>query len=109
MFYSNFRNLCELKGVSRTKACTDCGISRTAWNKWKDGATPNGITLQRFSEYFGVPVQRLLQTDEKNPATTVAHGDRSEKDIILLDWFHSLPEEKRQAILALGDAPKELL
>lgn len=60
MFYDEFVALCAGKGVSRTKACTDCGVSRTAWHKWENGATPNGATLNKFAEYFGVSVSRLL-------------------------------------------------
>ena len=54
MFYDNFLKLCEKKGVSRTKACVDCDVSRTAWRKWEGGAVPNGATLNAFADYFGV-------------------------------------------------------
>lgn len=49
-----------MKEVSRTKACIDCGVSRTAWHKWEDGATPNGSTLSCFARYFGVSVDYLM-------------------------------------------------
>ena len=65
MFYDRFVQLCNLKGVSRTKACVDCGVSRTAWHKWEDGATPNGVTINKFSIYFGVSVGYLLGEEKK--------------------------------------------
>ena len=65
MFYDEFVKLCDKKGVSRTKACVDCGISRTAWHKWEDGATPNGTTINKFAAYFGIPVGQLLGEEEK--------------------------------------------
>ena len=38
-----------------------------------------------------------------------ADGDAlSPEDKALLTWFHSLPQEKREALLSLGDAPKDL-
>ena len=38
-----------------------------------------------------------------------ADGDAlSPEDKALLTWFHSLPQEKREALLSLGGAPKEL-
>lgn len=76
MFYDRFIELCEKKGVSRTKACTDCNVSRTAWRKWADGATPNGTTLNSFSSYFGVSVGYLLgeaEQKEKAPANAEAY------------------------------------
>lgn len=48
------------------------------------------------------------KSDQKEKPTTFAGDEFSEKDRRLLSWFHSLPQEKRQAILNLGDAPKEL-
>jgi len=73
VFYDHFVELCAKKSVSRTKACTDCGVSRTAWHKWEDGAIPNGSTLNMLADYFGVSVSFLLET-ETAPAET---GKRS--------------------------------
>lgn len=65
--------------------------------------------LYEIAAKYNVSVAWLEgKTDKKEPAPTVSSGDRSDADVILLNWFHSLPEEKRQAILSLGDAPKEL-
>lgn len=78
MFYDEFVALCNSKGVSRTKACIDCDVSRTAWHKWENGATPNGATLSKFAEYFGVSVSFLLgEQKEKAPAE---NGERSMSD-----------------------------
>ena len=65
MFYDRFVELCNQKGVSRTKACVDCEISRTAWHKWENGVTPNGATINKFALYFDVPVGVLLEQEAK--------------------------------------------
>lgn len=79
MFYDNFLLLCQKKGVSRTRACTDCDLSRTAWNKWQGGAVPNGETVNRLADYFGVTTDFLLGTEtEKDPAVP---GEVSEDDL----------------------------
>lgn len=79
MFYDSFISLCKKKGVSRTKACIDCGLSRTAWNKWQGGAVPNGETINRLADYFGVTTDRLLGTEtEKDLAKP---GEVSEADL----------------------------
>ncbi len=77
MFYDEFVKLCKIKGVSRQKACIDCDVSRTAWNKWKNGATPNGATIQKIADYFGVSVDFLLTGEEKAPTS---EGERRVND-----------------------------
>lgn len=60
MFLDRFEDLCKQKGVSKQKACLDCGLSRTAWNKWKAGAVPNGEALQTLADYFEATTDYLL-------------------------------------------------
>ena len=108
MFYDEFLRLCEKNGVSKTKACVDCGVSRTAWRKWADGAVPNGATLDKLAAYFSVSVDFLLGQEKEKPSTVSGEG-LSDSDIKLLEWFRSLPEEKRRAILIASDAPEDVL
>ena len=70
VFYDLFCELCSLKGVSVTRATIEIGLSRTIGTKWKrTGATPNGETLNKIAEYFGVSTDYLLgQEAEKAPA-----------------------------------------
>ncbi len=70
MFYDEFINLCASRGISKQKACIDCGISRTAWNKWRNGGLPNGATIGRLAEYFGVTSDFLLGGTETEKAPT---------------------------------------
>lgn len=77
MFYDEFVRLCAIKNVSRTKACVDCGICRTAWHKWENGATPNGSTLNLFADYFGVPVDFLLSAEENVAYARPRFGQRT--------------------------------
>lgn len=98
MFYDRFIKLCDLKGVSRTKACLDCGISRTAWHKWEDGATPNGATINKFATYFDVTVGSMLDEEkEKSPDEFVL--TKGEKD--LLELFRLIPENQQPVVLAM--------
>ena len=66
MFYDLFCRLCQEKGVSPTRATIEIGLSRTIGTKWKKtGATPQGDTLQKIADYFGVSVDYLLGNEEK--------------------------------------------
>ena len=65
MFFDRFKQLCDLKGVSIYKAATEIGLNRAAANKWKAGSIPNGQTVAKLAEYFGVSVGYLLGEEEQ--------------------------------------------
>ena len=92
MFYDLFCQLCEQKGVSVTRATVEMGLSRTIGSKWKrTGATPNGETLNRIAEYFGVTTDYLLTGEEtKTAAIDVVDDDLRE----YLDELRSRPEKR---------------
>ena len=87
MFFDRFEDLCKQKGVSKQRACIDCGLSRTAWNKWKAGAIPNGDAVQSLADYFGVTTDYLLTGEEPKKAPT-QEGERkvSDDDIKFALW-----------------------
>lgn len=111
VFYDTFHKLCLDKGVSDSRACTDMGLSRSYAAKMKNkDETPSMDSLSAMSEYFGVSVDYLLHGDEpQKEKPTAQGGELTEKDVALIKWFRSLPEERLRAILVSQDAPKELL
>ena len=69
MFFNRFKALCDEKGISVYRACTDIGLNRSAVAKWKNGGKPNGSTAAKLADYFGVTTDYLLgQSEEKAPA-----------------------------------------
>ena len=92
MFYDLCCQLCEKKGVSVTRATVEMGLSRTIGSKWKrTGATPNGETLNRIAEYFGVTTDYLLTGEEsKNAAIDTVDADLRE----YLDELRNRPEKR---------------
>lgn len=105
MFYDNFVKLCAQKGVSCKRAVTDIGLSNSISTKWKNGAIPNGATLQKLADYFGVSVESLLSDEsvsEKNePPATNEELDKELEGIEFALWgeVHNLtPEEKKDVI-----------
>lgn len=94
MFFDIFSDLCKEKGVSRTKAAEEIGLSNSITTKWKKtGATPGGETLERVAVYFGVSIDRLLGKEEKSPDEFVL--TEGEKKLILL--FRKLPVELQES------------
>ena len=74
MFFDRFQTLCEQKGISVYKACTDIGLNRSAVAKWKAGGRPNGNTAGKLAEYLGVTTDYLL-TGQTGPKLTVTDDD----------------------------------
>lgn len=66
MFFTRLKQLCDERGISVYRACTDIGLNRSAVAKWKAGGKPNGSTAAKLADYFGVTTDYLLgQSGEK--------------------------------------------
>ena len=64
MFWDTYKKLCDEKKIAPTAAGVAIGVTNAAVSKWKKGAVPNGVTLQKIADYFGVSVAYLLGEDE---------------------------------------------
>ena len=111
MFWDNFVRLCNQAGKYPNTVAAEVGVKSTGTvTGWKNGANPRQAVLLKLADYFGVTVDYLLNAEKENPT---AQGDGvdtiTEKEVRMLKWFRSLPEEKRRAILISQDAPKDLL
>lgn len=100
MFYDRFKQLCDRKGVSVSRACIEMGLSRSIAAKWKNTRTnPSAEVLPKIAAYFGVTADYLLTGMENAPAET---GGR---DIGFDDFTYAMQEEARD----LTDEDKQLL
>ena len=62
-------------------------MSRTAWNKWRDGAIPSGENIQALANYFGVTTDYLLTGEESEKAPTQAGERRASDEAIKFALF----------------------
>lgn len=60
MFWNNFVKLCTQRGTTPTAVVHILGVAGGSVTKWKNGAVPRDVTLQRIADYFGVTVDYLL-------------------------------------------------
>ena len=84
MFYDLFCKLCTEKGVAPTRAALDIGLSKSTPTAWKKRQlTPQGDTLNKIADYFGVSVSYLLgqETQKEKPANVDGLTERDKKDI----------------------------
>lgn len=103
MFYDRFLELCSQKGVKPGRACLDMGLSRSLAAKWKTEKTkrPSVDALEKMSDYFGLPIDRIL-TAEELPET----GDPELTEI--LEEMKNRPEMRMLFKLSAGATPDDV-
>ena len=115
-FYEKFTKLCEESGKKKSPVCEELGLSRTAWAKWRDGATPEGNTIRRIADYFGVSYAYLVDDSIEEAATPEDDGDttrireamRRRPGIkLLFDALEDAPDSDLYETLALVHRLKE--
>lgn len=70
--YENIKSLCDEKEIKPGKMCTDIGISKSTMTDLKNGRR-TGVSLetaQKIADYFGVSVDRVLGSEQKEKPTT---------------------------------------
>ena len=110
MFWDNFVRLCNKVGKYPNTVAAEVGVKSTGTvTGWKNGAKPRQSILKKLCDYFGVTEADLMGDDSaQKEKPTAQGGELTEKDVALVKWFRSLPEEKLRAILVSQDAPEEL-
>lgn len=114
MFYDIFKQLCEDKGITPTKASIEIGFSKGSVSYWKkrynegNDAKPDSYTAAKIADYFGVSVDYLLgRTDD--PVDYDANGDAlAEIPLTYVEAAHGDMKKAKEIMLAAeSDAMKE--
>lgn len=107
---NNINRVLKERGMTGADLSRLIGVSSGVYSQWNTGTTkPSAKRIAKIAEVLDVSVEYLL-TGAKKETTAVPKNDGvSEKDIRLIEWFRSLPEEKQKAILASQDAPEGLV
>lgn len=120
----NLKYYIEKSGKDRRELAEIWGFPYSTVTEWINGRKyPRIDRIEIMADYFGIKKSDLIEDhgeqtrslddlisgaeQKKEPAPTKGNG-LSMYDLKLLDWFHSLPAEKRQSLLSLGDAPEDL-
>ena len=117
MFYAVFKQLCDARGISPTRASEEIGFSRGSVSYWKKkfsegvDAKPDSYTAEKIADFFGVSVDTLLGRSQPAPPdapTQPADADAVTPEQLasldpatrrIADLFSSLPEAERQEAL----------
>lgn len=90
-FYSKIINLCQEKGVSRSRMADDIGISRSTPKDWETRKTkPQFATLKKIADYFGVPVSYL--SDETSVDDFIDYDNVDTSSFNQPVWLHLLEQ-----------------
>ena len=98
--YKTIASLCESRGITGGKMCTDVGISKGLLTDLKMGRRSgvSAVTAQKIASYFNVSVGYLLGEEDKKEQPTITDG-LSEKQKALIDFAMSVPDDKAEMIL----------
>lgn len=61
MYYDVFKMLCEANNKKPTPVVIELGLSSGCIARWQKGVMPDGNTLNKVADYFGVSTDLLLE------------------------------------------------
>lgn len=111
---NNLRAIRKEKNMTMKELGEKVGVTEAAIGYYETGKRlMNYEMLLMLSEALECSVGDIIE-DKKIPASDQGDGQSdelviSDYDKRFLEWFHSLPEGKRKAILISQDAPEDLL
>lgn len=115
IYFDRIKPLFDGSGKTDADLEREIGIPAKKISQWNIGYTKSYTKyIPQIASYFHVSADHLLgNTDDPTPAgqkekPSAQGGEQNEKDMRLIQWFHSLPPETRKAILTLGGGPIDL-
>lgn len=96
--------------VSPSKMCTDLGLSRSLVTKLKDNPerTINGGTAQKIADYFGVSVDCVLGSEQKEKPTLQMESELSGVKQEIWELINTMSDEKLEKVLGFLRAAAEV-
>lgn len=82
-FTERVLKLIERDGITKNKMLTDLKLAKGSFGNWQErGTIPNGETLSKIADYFGVTIDYLLgATDQKEKPLSRADKGITDDDI----------------------------
>lgn len=111
LFIDKVEQLLKEKHIQKKVFLSDVGLAKNSFVNWRERKTiPNGATLQKIADYFGVTVDYLLGKETDKPAGVPdemwAELCKDEKRKALALWIMSLPDDDLARAEKLLDAAK---
>lgn len=96
--------------VSPSKMCNDLGLSRSLITKLKDNPdkTINGDTAQKIADYFGVSVDRVLGSAEKEKSPTPEGMELTETQASAVNLIMNMSEDQLRKFIQMAEIALEV-
>ena len=91
MFWENFKQVCDERGMKPTPVLKKCGISTGSISNWQKGASP-------YAEYLNCSTDILLRGNEFNQSVKL---DIMNQELEIIELYHLLPEETKELVCDL--------
>lgn len=104
--YESISSLCDKAGIKPSKMCVDLKISKSMMTKLKNG-TKKDIqtdTAQKIADYFGVSVDRVLGSEQKEKSPAPEGVELTEDQIRAIEKIKKLPPEELAKKMAALEA-----
>lgn len=93
----NIKRFMEQKGVTNQQICDALGFKYTTFMDWIKGVTyPRIGKVEAMANYFGCEKSDLIENKKEK---STEYDGLSEKRKALMDFAHSVPEDKAEMIL----------
>lgn len=105
--------LMKSKGINIATLARETGISYSSFTDWKSGrSTPKIDKMRKIAEYFGVPVEWLLDGDTEyyispEATETAQFLMENENYRILFDAVRKVPADDLKLVMELVDRMKK--
>ena len=93
MFWDNFCEICKLSGDTPSGVIKKMGIAAGSVTKWKNGVMPSKTSLEKISNYFGIPVENFFAKEKPTDAGELPEGER-----MWLEVYRKLSPQTRDTI-----------
>ena len=97
--YARIEKLCSIRGIRPGKLCTQLGLSRSLITDLKMGRKKSISmeTAQKISNYFGISVSALLNSEESSPKAT-EDTILEEVDVAFYGQYRELTDEDKETV-----------
>ena len=98
MFWDNFKQACDERGMKPTPVLKNCGISTGSIGRWQKGASPYADAVLAIAEYLNCSTDILLRGNEFNQSVKL---DIMNQELEIIELYHLLPEQTKELVCDL--------
>ena len=98
MFWENFKQVCDERGMKPTPVLKKCGISTGSISNWQKGASPYADAVLSIAEYLNCSTDILLRGNEFNQSVKL---DIMNQELEIIELYHLLPEQTKELVCDL--------